>query len=45
MIEKISVGVDIVDINRFRRLNYKQNTRFFKRIFSKSERGYFAYLS
>jgi holo-[acyl-carrier protein] synthase len=40
MIEKISVGVDVVDINRFRKLNYKQNTSFFKRIFLKSEIQY-----
>ena len=40
MIEKISVGVDVVDINRFKGLDYKQNTRFFKRIFSKSEIQY-----
>ena len=40
MIEKISVGIDIVDIKRFKKLNYEENTRFFKRILSKSEIEY-----
>ena len=40
MIEKISVGIDIVDIKRFKKLNYEENARFFKRIFSKSEIEY-----
>lgn len=40
MIESISVGVDIVDINRFRQFNYKENHRFFERVFSKSEIKY-----
>tara|TARA_Y100001936_G_C16048595_1_gene656268 strand:- start:757 stop:1110 length:354 start_codon:yes stop_codon:yes gene_type:complete len=40
MIELITVGIDIVDINRFRKLNYKKNTRFFNRIFSQSEINY-----
>lgn len=40
MIEKISIGVDIVDINRFKKLDYKKNMRFYKRIFSKLEIQY-----
>ena len=40
MIESISVGIDIVDINRFRKLDYKKNSRFFDRIFSQSEIKY-----
>ena len=40
MLESISVGVDIVDINRFRKLNYKENPKFFERVFSKSEIKY-----
>ena len=40
MIEKLGIGVDIVDINRFRKLDYKQNISFFERIFTKSEINY-----
>ena len=40
MIEKLGIGIDIVDINRFRKLDYKQNISFFERIFTKSEINY-----
>ena len=40
MIESISVGIDIVDITRFKKLDSKKNSKFFERIFSKSEIQY-----
>ena len=40
MIELISVGIDIVDINRFRKLDHKKNAQFFKRIISQTEIKY-----
>ena len=40
MIESISVGIDIVDISRFKKLDYKKNSKLFERIFSKSEIQY-----
>ena len=40
MIESISVGVDIVNIDRFRKFDYKKNPRFFERIFTKPEIKY-----
>lgn len=40
MIDSVSVGIDIVDINRFRNLTPKKNPKFFEKIFSKSEISY-----
>ena len=40
MIEKLSIGIDIVDINRFKKLDYKKNSKFYKKIFAKSEIDY-----
>ena len=40
MIDSVSVGIDIVDINRFRNLTLKKNPKFFEKIFSKSELTY-----
>ena len=40
MIESISLGIDIVDINRFKKLDSKKNSKFFERVFSKSEIQY-----
>jgi holo-[acyl-carrier protein] synthase len=40
MIEKLDVGIDIVQINRFKKLPYTQNKKFYKNIFKKSEIDY-----
>ena len=40
MIESISVGIDIVDIVRFKKLDSKKNSKFFEKVFSKSEIDY-----
>lgn len=40
MLEKLDVGVDIVQINRFKRLPYTKNKKFYKNIFKKSEIAY-----
>ena len=31
MIEKFSIGIDIVDINRFKKLDYKKTLNFIKK--------------
>mgnify|MGYP000409731222 CR=1 FL=1 len=41
MIEKLSIGIDIVDINRFKKLDYKKNSKFYKKIFAESKIGCF----
>ena len=40
MIESISVGIDLVNISRFKKLDYTKNSKFFERIFLKSEIDY-----
>ncbi len=40
MIEKLDVGIDIVQINRFKKLPYTQNKKFYENIFKKSEIDY-----
>ena len=40
MIESISVGIDIVDIVRFKKLDSKKNSKFFEKVFLKSEIDY-----
>jgi len=37
MLEKIGIGVDIVDINRFRELSFLSNKKFYEKIFTLSE--------
>ena len=39
-LENFGVGVDIVEIERFRKKNYQKNKNFYQRIFSKSEIDY-----
>ena len=34
------IGTDIVDINRFRKKEYKENKKFYEKIFTKSEIKY-----
>lgn len=38
--KKSGIGVDVVDIERFKKLPYKTNKSFYSRIFSKSEIRY-----
>jgi len=40
MLEKIGIGVDIVDINRFRELSFLSNKKFYEKIFTLSEIQY-----
>jgi len=40
MLEKISSGIDIVDINRFKSLSYDENKKFYEKIFTYSEIEY-----
>ena len=40
MIEKLNVGIDIVEINRFKLLPYMTNKKFYEKIFKKSEINY-----
>ena len=40
MLEKLSIGIDIVKINRFRKLPYIKNKKFYNKIFTKSEITY-----
>ena len=40
MIENFGIGIDIVEINRFRSIPYDINPRFYKKIFSPSEIKY-----
>ena len=37
MLEKLAIGTDIVEINRFRKLPYTKNKKFYNKIFTKSE--------
>ena len=39
-LENFGIGIDIVEIERFRKKNYKKNKNFYKKIFSKSEIDY-----
>ena len=38
--ENIGIGIDIVEVKRFRTKNYKKNKNFYEKIFSKSEIDY-----
>ena len=40
MLEKISMGVDIVDINKFKKIKYQSNKSFYDKIFTPSEIQY-----
>lgn len=40
MLEKIGIGIDIVDINRFNDKPYEKNANFYKKIFHDSEIKY-----
>jgi holo-[acyl-carrier protein] synthase len=40
MINKIGIGIDIVDVKRFKKIPYEEKPSFYKRIFSLSEIKY-----
>ena len=40
MLKNLEVGIDIVQIERFRRLEYTKNKKFYNKIFKKSEIEY-----
>ena len=40
MLEKLAIGTDIVEINRFRKLPYTKNKKFYNKIFTKHEISY-----
>ena len=40
MIENLGIGIDIIDVSRFRRKKYEENRNFYKKIFAKSEISY-----
>jgi holo-[acyl-carrier protein] synthase len=40
MIESSGVGIDIVEVNRFKKKKYEKNKIFYKKIFGKSEINY-----
>jgi len=40
LIEKDGIGIDIIDVERFRKKIFKQNTKFYQRIFLESEIKY-----
>lgn len=37
MIEKLGIGTDITDINKFKKITYSSNKKFYKKIFLPSE--------
>ena len=39
-LENFGIGIDIIDIKRFRAKNYKKNKNFYEKIFAKSEIDY-----
>ena len=40
MIENFGLGVDIIDVNRFRNIPYEEKTSFYNKIFNKNEIKY-----
>ena len=40
MLEKIGIGIDIIDINRFSKKPYSENKFFYEKIFHNSEINY-----
>ena len=40
MIENFGIGIDIVDVERFRKIPYEQKTSFYNKIFTKKEIEY-----
>ena len=40
MIENLGVGIDIIEVSRFKKKKYEENINFYKKIFVKSEINY-----
>ena len=40
MINNLGIGIDIIEVSRFRRKKYEENRNFYKKIFVKSEINY-----
>ena len=40
MIENLGIGIDIIEVSRFRRKKYEENSNFYKKIFAESEINY-----
>ena len=40
MIENLGIGIDIIEVSRFRKKQYEENKNFYKKIFVKSEINY-----
>jgi len=40
MIKNLGIGIDIIEVSRFRRKKYEENRNFYKKIFVKSEIDY-----
>ena len=40
MIENLGIGIDIIEVSRFRRKKYEENRDFYKKIFVKPEINY-----
>ena len=40
MIKNLGIGIDIIEVSRFRRKKYEENRDFYKKIFVKSEINY-----
>ena len=40
MIKNLRIGIDIIEVSRFRRKKYEENRNFYKKIFVKSEIDY-----
>ena len=40
MIKDLGIGIDIIEVSRFRRKKYEENRNFYKKIFVKSEINY-----
>jgi phosphopantetheinyl transferase (holo-ACP synthase) len=40
LIEKDGIGIDIIDVERFRKKIFKQNIKFYQKIFLESEIKY-----
>ena len=40
MIKNLGIGIDIIEVSRFRKKKYEENKNFYKKIFVKSEINY-----
>ena len=40
MIKNLGIGIDIIEVSRFRKKQYEENKNFYKKIFVKSEINY-----